>query len=165
MSNFDFKKLRQQCRTTGAMLQETFKGTDNILIGVAQRDADVNWKQNNISRWKDTNWKKAHDDKLKQTMQTDYYKNNHSIGITKRTADPAWNKANSESKMKPIVTPFGIFRSFTLAVEYIHSNNLVPTRKTLVSVKRYVGPKIKSSPKEYYYISREEYIMLTGKDI
>jgi hypothetical protein len=54
---------------------------------------------------------------------------------------------------KPVVTPFGIFDSL--------KNTALNLNKHVDTIARY----IKLYPKEYYYITKEEYIMLTGKDI
>lgn len=71
----------------------------------------------------------------------------------------AWNdgipmKENAKQKMsKIIVTPDGIFLSRGKAAEHYNVNPVVITHRC----QRY--------PKDYYYITQEEYIMLTGKDV
>ena len=138
------------------MTEKKMRESDKLLIALPYRDD---------SRWKDPKWKKHHDEINKKNMQSKHWKNSHQIGVDKRTADPAWNKANSEARMKPIITPFGVFRSLDSASEHIHNKALLPTRKTVISVKGYIRSRVKLPKKEYYYISKEEYILLTGKEI
>ena len=74
----------------------------------------------------------------------------------KQWADPNKRKQLSDTmkalRRKPIVTPDGIFiDQEKAALFYNRTEALIAHRR-----KKY--------PKEYYYITREEYIMLTGKD-
>jgi hypothetical protein len=138
---------------------------ENTINATKIRSEKTEWQESNKQRWQDSVWKKAHDDKVKKTMQTDDYKINHLIGIAKRTADPAWNEANRRSKFKPIVTPYGIFNSLDSASNEIYLNNFWPNRKTVISVKGLIRSKLKINPKEFYYITKEEYQRLTGKEI
>lgn len=63
-------------------------------------------------------------------------------------------KEESKQKMsKIIVTPDGIFLSRTKAAEYYGVCGPV------------ISHRLNKYPKEYYYISREEYTLLTGKDV
>jgi len=66
---------------------------------------------------------------------------------------------NRKTTGKPIITPIGIFVSKSqagLAYCEFHGNR---------NGDKFVSNKLKDQPKEYYYISKEEYIMLTGKDL
>ena len=154
--NYDKVKAELDAILSTLMTDKKMKQSDRLLIALPYR---------NDSRWNDPKWKEQHDDVVKKTMQSKHWKDNHQKGVEKRTADPAWNKANSEARMKPIITPFGTFRSLDSATEYVHNNKLLPTRQTYVSVKACLRSKLKIEPKEYYYISKEEYMMLTGKEI
>jgi hypothetical protein len=64
---------------------------------------------------------------------------------------------------QPIVTSAGIFPCKKQADEYYFNNKLTPC-STLGSVSAWVRRAMNQLPKEFYYITREEYIMLTGKD-
>lgn len=139
--------------------------TSNLQISISERNLDPNYHILNTSRWQDLEWKKLHDDKIRKTMQTDDYKNSHAIGVAKRTLDPEWNEANRKARLKPIVTPYGIFNSLDSASNEIHSNKYLENRKTMLSVKAFIRSKINSKSTEYYYITKEEYIMLTGQEI
>ena len=55
--------------------------------------------------------------------------------------------------------------NFTAMSNEIHLNRYLENRKTILSVKAFIRSKINSKSTEYYYISKEEYIMLTGKEI
>ena len=137
----------------------------NFVTAARERNLDPNYHTLNSQRWQDPEWKKSHNDKVRKTVQTDDYKNSHSIGVAKRTLDPKWNEANRKARLKPIVTPYGIFNSLDSASNEIHSNRYLENRKTRLSVKAFIRSKIKIASKEFYYITHEEYIMLTGKDV
>lgn len=87
------------------------------------------------------------------------YVKSHSEGVARRDADPEYHKSllkGAEEKLMRkgfIVTPAGIHLR---QPESATANN--------ISV-RTLQQRIKSNPKEYYYISQEKYIMLTGKEI
>lgn len=64
---------------------------------------------------------------------------------------------------QPIITPAGIFPCKKQADEYYFNNKLTPCN-TLGSVAGWTNRAIKQRPTEFYYITREEYVKLTGKD-
>tara|TARA_R110000868_G_scaffold15887_1_gene72003 strand:- start:8 stop:475 length:468 start_codon:yes stop_codon:yes gene_type:complete len=154
--NYDKARAELDAVLAVLMTDKKMKQSDKLLNALPYR---------NDSRWNDIEWKKTHDDVVKKTMESKYWKDAHQKGVTKRTADPAWNEANRKARFKPIVTPFGVFNSLDSATEYVYNNKLLPTRHTIPSIKNYIRSKTKLQPKEYYYISKEEYIMLTGKEI
>lgn len=119
----------------------------------------------NRKKAKDPKWIEAHKKAVENNKNPD---SNYSKAIAKRTADKEWrNKNSAKNKLissKQCVTPYGVFWSRIGAAKYIFENNLIPTRKTETSLMSFLVCKFKNNPKEYYYISIEEYIMLTGKD-
>jgi hypothetical protein len=101
--------------------------------------------------------KKAEQNRI-QSKDPEYLKALHK-GIEKRDQGDWYEKnarKNTLTKSKPIVTPFGVFPSRIVAV------------KTLTDVTN-IGGKINKGIKEkdsgYYYITQEEYTILTGKEI
>jgi len=76
----------------------------------------------------------------------------HQSAVDKRTQDPEWRRKQAE-RAKPMITPDGIFASRKEAAEFYQ----VKTPAMNFKIKKY--------PDQYYYITQEEYIMLTGKDI
>jgi hypothetical protein len=76
----------------------------------------------------------------------------HQEAVNKRTQNPEWRKKQTE-RSKPMVTPDGIFKSRKDAAEFYQVKTPVMNSR----MNRY--------PDQYYYISQEEYFMLTGKDI
>lgn len=101
-------------------------------------------------------WKQGWMKTIEERDNNPEYRKNHLEGVAKRTASKEWQEKNNEARkkfLKPIVTPFGIFISVKDAIEKIgKSEGWLMTQR-----KRF--------PQEYYLISQEEYIMLTGKDI
>lgn len=85
-------------------------------------------------------------------------------GIAKRTQDPEWQKRNTEAALrrrKSVVTPDGIFPYAKDAfVFYAEKRNI-----TIHTAEGWLKRMRDTYPKEYYTISQEEYMMLTGKDI
>lgn len=79
-------------------------------------------------------------------------------------AGMAEKKRGNNCRGRPIVTPMGVFASKKIAAEF-YINNQFTTRKTLVSCVAWVDYQIKHSQSKFYFISREEYIILTGKEI
>jgi hypothetical protein len=67
-------------------------------------------------------------------------------------------KPCTNDKRKPIVVPFGVFRSRKEAVE-------AGITLDISNVARKIDANLKKDPANYYYISKEEYIMLTGKEL
>jgi hypothetical protein len=67
-------------------------------------------------------------------------------------------KPCTNDKRKPIVVPFGVFRSRKEAVE-------AGTALDIINVAKKIDANLKKDPASYYYISKEEYIMLTGKEL
>jgi hypothetical protein len=76
----------------------------------------------------------------------------------------AEKKKGNRCRVKPIVTPMGVFVSKKTAAEfYINSEHT--TRKTILSVICWIDVQIKKPNSGFSFISKEEYIILTGKDI
>jgi len=66
-----------------------------------------------------------------------------------------------KKRYKPIVTPIGIFVQLAAAAQaYMSILNY-----TEASCKGWLIRQMKNNSKEYYYITHEEYILLTGNDI
>ena len=70
----------------------------------------------------------------------------------------------ASAKARPIVTPEGIFRSMAETINYYIEHQLV-TNKNPAACGHKIRAWIKDKPTEYYYITKEEYIMLTGKEL
>lgn len=67
-------------------------------------------------------------------------------------------------RVTPVVTPHGAFRSKRDAAEF-YINNKLTTRSTLVSCICWLDTRIKQTDSGIKFITKEEYIILTGKDI
>jgi type II secretory pathway pseudopilin PulG len=184
MSKFDFKKLREQCQSTGKMLQETFKGTDNMLIGLAQRDSDPNYiknknegitKRTNSEDWKrkqkenaaklsaNPHWQKEHANRNKKLALDSKWIEQNNKGVQKRIDDPNWNKnvrnAARKNFAKPCITPLGIFPTGVEAGKAYNESRKVTNGNNAVC------NALKKGKEGYRYITVEEYILLTGKNI
>ena len=72
-------------------------------------------------------------------------------------------KKLAKSGYQPMSTPFGYFESRNAAAEYLTINKLT-TCNLVNSVRVWLSTRLKNDPSNYYYISKEEYTKLTGKD-
>jgi hypothetical protein len=78
----------------------------------------------------------------------------------KKTFKPKIKKTKSGQGMsKPLQTPFGLFLTLGICYSFIKENNIMK------DPGRNIPKLIKNDPKNYYHISQQEYIMLTGKEI
>lgn len=139
--------------------EELFKKNWNMVRNIDELVKTENWKKNHdkgiLDRY-NTTW-------LQNTSLSNKIKRSDSNfiksweeGMKKRNSDPKFleilNK-NGKKKSKPLVTPDGVFSSRREAAK--HYNH----------VDSWVGSQIQKNPLEWYYISKEEYILLTGKEI
>lgn len=184
MSNFDFKKLREQCQSTGKMLHETFKATDNVLIGIAQRDADPIYHKSKLKgiqdrtiskSWQEKQkekgaklsanyeWQEKQAERNKKMAQDPNWIENNNKGVEKRLNDSEWNKnvrkAVRAHRAKPCITPLGIFATGAEAGQAYNKQRGVTNGNNAVC-----GALKKGKP-GYKYITVEEYTRLTGKEI
>lgn len=98
----------------------------------------------------------------KRAQEQDWIEKNKEAG-KRLSQNKEWCKAagerNKKRCMKPIVTPEGIFAGLSLAAKrYNEIKNQCSTQNWLMN-------QIKKDPTNFYYITKEEYIMLTGKEI
>lgn len=81
------------------------------------------------------------------------YKNALAKGIEKRNSNTDFIKKVTSRPKKPLVTPDGIFPCRNDAAKFYKFD------------PAYINTKMKKFPEQYYYISQEEYILLTGKEV
>jgi hypothetical protein len=74
------------------------------------------------------------------------------LGQAKVRSNTEWSLNMKEARRKPCVTPLGIFSSLEEA-GLSHNRH-----------RNWVRDKIKNKTQGFYYITKEEYILLTGKD-
>lgn len=177
MSNFDFKALREQVKQTNDLLKETFKATDANLQAIAERGPE--WKQANEARYQNPNYGKRVGTSISKTLSTPEGRAMQAakskphtqeakdkiaqanIGLVKSPEirmKLSKKKIGNNHRSKPVVTPNGVFRSKTLASEYYFSIGQSNALK-------WIDHCIKTRSNEFFFITVEEYIMLTGKDI
>ena len=145
-------------------------------------------RESSAERWKDPDYNKRVSAKIKESFSSDEMRQvqaakfrgvkvsdqvkqrlrEHNTG--KQRKGQAWvtkmaeKKRGNNCRSRPIVTPMGVFASKKIAAEF-YINNQQTTRKTIVSCVAWFDYQIKHFQSEFYFISREEYIILTGKDI
>lgn len=154
----------------------------------AEQDPERNRKisESKTELYKDPDFKEFVRDAIKQAMERPEVKENIENGIKLREENgwdeknaiaqrrPETRKKRSESLrnqtqeqkvrrakavQKPVMTPEGPFESLKAAG--IHYNKI----RNFNNGEKYVWSRLKSKEDGYDYISKEEYIMLTGKDI
>jgi len=193
MVNVNDPKLWKNIDWDESEVPELLKKSDTLIEQQqrGKRLKDIrgeSWRQNsakgNKERSQDPEWQKSNDAAMKKLAQDPEWletirkiridqandpDSNFSKAVAERTASEDWQNKNAIKNRllssKQCVTPYGIFWSRADAAKYIFENNFLPTRKTESSVMALLVSKFKNNTKEYYYISKEEYIMLTGKEI
>jgi hypothetical protein len=79
-------------------------------------------------------------------------------------AKMAEKKKGNTYRAKPLITPMGVFVSKKVAAAFLIDNEHT-TRKTIPSVICWIDTQIKKPNSGFSFISKQEYITLTGKDI
>jgi hypothetical protein len=105
---------------------------------------------------KQKGWKEKWLLTINERNNSEVYKTTTLEAIKRRTQSKDWQEKNKEARkqfLKPIVTPFGIFQSVKEALKELNRS------------EGWLMNQRKKFPNEYYLVSQEEYIMLTGKDI
>lgn len=100
---------------------------------------------------------------IEKRQQNPEYRAKFLAGVKKRTQDPEWQRKQAEAcakRVKCIVTPDGVFILKEATQYYAKVRNIKD-----YSAEGWLMKQRKDNPKQYYIISREEYIMLTGKDL
>lgn len=162
------------------LTEKKLKVSDNRLIGIELRSNDPKWKKaNQQRRIDDPDYDKKVAQKISETYSTPEGRAIQSIKSKPHSEEaklkiaqanlglvksPEIRKKLSEKKKgnnnraRPIVTPLGIFPSRKHAIEiYLASGR--------TNALKWIEKWLKIDKDNFYYITKEEYIMLTGKDI
>jgi ABC-type phosphate transport system substrate-binding protein len=135
----------------GLMTDKKKSESDKRLLATNNRSEE--WHKNTAERNRKNATNETISNKIRNTNAGKRY-----TFLTKESIEKL-----ARSGWQPIVTPTGIFACKKHADEYYFINNLTPC-KVLGSVQGWVSRAMKQRKDEFYYITREEYIMLTGKD-
>jgi hypothetical protein len=155
--------------------------SNTFKLSIAKRTADPAWREKNArsvrqttatQKWQDSHkaamelltqnpdWQKKHQTMIKNRGDT--WRANKAKAMKDLSQDPNWQantaKANRLRSCKPIITPEGVFESLNQA-----SDHYIPIRGT--NARRHLMSLVKKPDSGFYYITQEEYIMLTGKAI
>jgi hypothetical protein len=162
--------------------------SDNRLIAAQQtvRTREANgWKSKNEKRYEDPDYAKRVSKSVSETYQTPEGRQKQSakqhpqsdqtrqkirqanLGKNRKGEDwipsMAEKKKGNNFRSRPVVTPCGIFSSKKKAAEFYVENKL-NTRKTVVSCVFWIDIELKKANSGFYFITKEEYTRLTGKD-
>lgn len=125
------------------------------------------WKNNHaaaVEAWKnDPQWQQEQQERIERRSNNPVWKERKTEASRRLAKDETWlantTKALRTRCAKPIVTPAGIFAALTDAgLAYNKIRNFNNGRKWVIN-------QLKVNPSEFYYITKEEYIMLTGREI
>jgi len=130
-----FREFKSNCIKEA--LQDPIKH-QNLLDGVKTREAN-GWHEKNKTATQSPTAKKKRSESLRNQSQEQKDKRRKAV-------------------QKPIVTPEGVFESCKAAGLYYN------TLLNFNNGAKYVGTRLKLKEPGYAYISKEEYIMLTGKE-
>lgn len=128
-----------------------------------RNDAEYMKKKSETSQRlaKDPEWNRKRQEACDKVKKTEQYQKNHKAGM-ERNRESRTAKCR-DILAKPVATPHGAFFTQGDAADYLFKNNLT-TRTTPGSVRKLIQDNLKKENSGYYYISKEEYTMLTGKD-
>jgi len=128
--------------------QEKWKNSETKekhLASVRKNAQDPVWLEkvikNNKAKVNDAEHRERHQEAIDKRGQGDWYEKNA--------------RKNTLLKSKPVVTPYGIFPSRIVAVK----------TSGVVNIGGKINKYVKIPDSGYYYITQEEYIMLTGKEL
>jgi hypothetical protein len=125
------------------------------------------WKKNHAEGVKrlanDPEWQQGQKERGQRRTQNQEWKDRKTEASRRLAKDPTWLTNNKLSVRKhcakPIVTPAGVFAAVVDAGQaYNKIRNFNNGRKWVIN-------QLKVNSKEFYYITKEEYILLTGKDV
>lgn len=174
---FDEKKINhvtgiKQRNTDPVFVQSIKKRTESKEWRQANHESVLktvqteNWKKNHAEGMKrlatDPVWLKGQKERGQQRSQNQDWKDRKTEASRRLAKDPVWlantKQANRKNCARPVVTPTGVFAALVDAGQaYNQIRNFNNGRKWVIN-------QLKVNPKEFYYITREEYIMLTGKE-
>lgn len=164
---FSSAEVKENMAVARKHIMENTDWLKNVSIANKRRaNENIEWNRNvteaNKQKAKDPNWYNAVATANKQKAKDP----NSAYSKAIQNRDESNNiKKNKLLSSKQCVTPYGVFWSRADAAKFIFENKIIPTRKTESSLMSLLAGKFKNNPKEYYYISKEEYIMLTGKEL
>lgn len=127
MSKFDFKQLREQIKQTNEQLKETFRTTDNRMLGNQQatitrkNDPELWEKQREATRAKskDPEYRKRYLENNKKKYDNPEYWKKYYEAIEKRDSDPEYHKRRIQASNATlgirIQTPKGEFDTISEA--------------------------------------------------
>jgi len=159
------------------------KNREGTIKAKNNPQAHKNRAEANQKKAKDPNWHQANQRGVEKRKNDPIAKLNHKNAMKRVHANPLTainrqqaidnrNKNNqvwlknmvensAKAKFKPIVTPLGIFPSMKSAAEHYSKISNIEFKTARYRLMK----ELKKNSSEFYYISQEEYIMLTGKDI
>jgi hypothetical protein len=135
----------------GLMTDKKMSQSDKRLLATNNRSED--WYKTTAER----NRKNATNETINNKIRNTHAGKRYTF-LTKESIEKL-----AKAGWQPIVTPQGIFACKKHADDHYFKNNLTPC-KVLGSVSIWIRRTMKQIPDQYYHITKEEYIMLTGKD-
>ena len=147
----------------GAKRRADPKWQENVKKALQDRAKDPDWLEKNKrvlqDRAKDPDWIKKHAEGMKKKFDNPEYVKKHADAQAKKALNPEFKKKFKSIAYKPLITPYGVFASITLAgaaEEELTGKRFNPNLFT---------KRLKDPDSGYKRISKEEYIMLTGKEL
>lgn len=151
---------------------------------IKKRTESKEWQDANTAKGKTLaqteSWKANHAAGQKRMKNDPVWQAEQQERLKRRNQNPVWLERIKESRIamaqdenwiannknairarcaKPIITPVGVFAA---AADAAREYNKI---RNFNNGKTWIANQLKKNPTEFYYISKEEYIMLTGKEI
>lgn len=144
------------------------KKIDQKAVG-KKMAADPEWQRKHkeqVSKLKDNPiFMKKTAENNKAKVNDPEYRKNLQAGIDKRNASPEWQAMQAERR-KPVLTPYGAFDGVKIAALALIEMGVAnaDVKNPIVSASGMIRYNIKTKKDGWAWISKEEYIMLTGKE-
>ena len=159
MNQEERKQFLSQTRNHDSWLKKnTAKNSDEIIRKKLSEKQLASWNDPNTSAsrltgmkafWSSQEGKEFAEQKKQSKVWLD--------SVEKRSKDPKFGQAISKGKWKPICVPWGIYQSKRDA-------EIQGKLLDIKNIERKILKGLKDDPPNYFYISREDYIQLTGQN-
>jgi hypothetical protein len=146
--------------------EKLFNTNWNHLTAVRDRNLEPAYHQKKLdalrAKMATQEWKDANQKSIEKWSNDPEWYNDQLKRLEKRQENTEWrnNVSNAaKAKARCCVTPLGVFKSVHQAGDYYDETRGTKCGRTVVC------RNLKKGTSGYKYIDREEYILLTGKDI
>jgi len=140
------------------LTEQRMRQSDAEIFAYVQRSSNAKWRasrQQVGSLTKTDKWRESYEKGMEKRSQNSAWLEKLREGIERRKLNEQWAHNKAEGKKRPVVTPWGVFRSGKEAGEAYNAMTNTKNGKNRVSLH------INRGTPGYRFISIEEYQKLT----